>query len=101
MMVENEIKRVASILFDYSLNRNKMPIINDSNELLIIIKKNLSSCPLNKNVLCREVSNYLTHIINEGDEHLKEIQIYLVLIALQKLIEDENRKDDLNASTQC
>lgn len=94
MIVEKEIKRVASILFDYSLNKNKMPIISDSNELLVIINKNLSSCPLNKNVLCREVSNYLTHIMDEGDEHLKEIQIYLTLIALRKLIEDENRKDD-------
>lgn len=98
MIAEKEIKRVALILFDYSLNRNKMPIINDSNELIIIINKNLSSFPLDKNVLYREISNYLIHVTNKGNKHLKEIQIYLALVALQKLIEDERGKDDLNAS---
>ena len=100
MINKENIKKVASILFDCSLDENKISIINNLREISNIINKYSSFCKFQrKNVLYREISNYITHIINEDDEHLQEVQVYLLFIALRKLIAD--RKDDSNASTKC
>ena len=101
-MVDNgKLKKIASILFEYSLSEDEQYILDGllsiPNELEGELNENIDIDKLkNMRILCREMSNYLTHIMNEDNEHLQRIQLYLLLIALQKLIDD--RKDDFNAS---
>lgn len=100
-MEKENIKRIALTLFEYSLSEDEQYILDGllliSNELEGGLNENIDTDELNNmRILCRELSNYLTHIENEDDEHLRNVQTYLLMIALQKLIDD--RKDDLNAS---
>lgn len=97
MIDREKIEEMASILFECSLEKNKKITFDKFNKVLHYLYAELSYRPLN--VLYRDISNYITHVSHEDNEHLQEIQIYVLLIALQKLIVD--RKDDSNASTQC
>lgn len=103
-MKKESIKRIALTLFEYSLSGDKQYILDGllsiSNELEGELNENIDINELkNMRMLCREISNYLTHVSHEDNEHLQRIQLYLLLIALRKLI--GNRKDDQYASTQC
>lgn len=103
-MEKEGIKRIALTLFKYSLSKDEQYILDGllsiSNELEGELNENIDINRLNNmRILCREMSNYLTHVSNEDNEHLQRIQLYLLLIALRKLI--GNRKDDRDASTQC
>ncbi|MCO7135803.1 hypothetical protein [Ligilactobacillus salivarius] len=103
-MEKEDIKRIASALFEYSLSEDEQYILDGllliSNELEGGLNENIDTDGLNNmRILCREMSNYLTHVSHEDNEHLQRIQLYLLLIALRKLI--GNRKDDQYASTQC
>lgn len=100
-MKKDNIKRIALTLFEYSLSEDEQYILDGllliSNKFEGEINENIDTDELNNmRILCRELSNYLTHIVNEDDEHLRDVQTYLLMIALQKLIDD--RKDDFNAS---
>ena len=103
-MEKKGIERIALMLFEYSLCEDEQYILDGllsiSNKLEGEINENIDTDELNNmRILCRELSNYLTHIENEDDEHLRDVQTYLLMIALQKLIDD--RKDDSNANTKC
>lgn len=103
-MEKENIKRIALTLFEYSLSEDEQYILDGllliSNKFEGEINENIDTDELNNmRILCRELSNYLTHIENEDDEHLRDVQTYLLMIALQKLIDD--RKDDSNANTKC
>lgn len=103
-MKNEDIERIASMLFEYSLSEDEQYILDGlvpiSNELEGEINENVNVDKLeNMKIFCREISNYLTHIINEDNEHLQDIQMYLLSIVLQKLI--DNRKDDVHANTKC
>lgn len=103
-MEKKGIERIASMLFEYSLSEDEQYILDGLvsifNELEGELNENVNVDKLeNMKILCREISNYLTHISNEDNGHLQNIQTYLLIIALRKLIDD--RKDDFNASTQC
>lgn len=103
-MEKENIKRIALALFEYSLSEDEQYILDGllliSNKFEGEINENIDTDELNNmRILCRELSNYLTHIENEDDEHLRDVQTYLLMIALQKLIDD--RKDDSNANTKC
>ena len=103
MMNDGKIKKIASILFEYSLSEDEQYVLDGlsliSNRLEGELNENIDVDGLNNmRILCREMSNYLTHVSNEDNEHLQRIQLYLLLIALRKLI--GNRKDDQYASTQ-
>lgn len=98
MVNDEKIKKIASILIEWSIDNDEEYIIDNlsliSNELL----DSVNDMP-NITILCRDISNYLTHIVNESNGYLQEIQIHLLGLALQEII--NNRKDDSNASTQC
>lgn len=97
MIDREKIEEMASILFECSLEENKKVTFDNFNKITHYLYEEFSYRSLN--VLYRDISNYITHISHEDNKHLQEIQIYVLLIALQKLIAD--RKDDSNASTQC
>ena len=102
-MEKEGIKRIALTLFKYSLSKDEQYILDGllsiSNELEGELNENIDINRLNNmRILCREMSNYLTHVSNEDNEHLQRIQLYLLLIALRKLI--GNRKDDQYASSK-
>ena len=103
-MEKKGIERIALMLFEYSLCEDEQYILDGllsiSNKLEGEINENIDVDKLkNMKTLCREMSNYLTHINNEDNEHLQRIQLYLLLIAFRKIIDE--RKDDQDASTQC
>lgn len=103
-MKKESIKRIALTLFEYSLSEDEQYILDGLlsiyNKLEGEINENIDVNKLeNMKIFCREMSNYLTHVIHEDNGHLQNIQMYLLLIALRKLIDD--RKDDLNANTKC
>lgn len=103
-MEKKGIERIALMLFEYSLCEDEQYILDGllsiSNELEGELNENIDINELkNMRIRCREISNYLTHVSHEDNEHLQRIQLYLLLIALRKLI--GNRKDDQYASTQC
>ena len=96
-MKKESIKRIALTLFEYSLSGDKQYILDGllliSNELEGGLNENIDTDELNNmRILCRELSNYLTHIENEDDEHLRNVQTYLLMIALKRIT--EIRKDD-------
>lgn len=103
-MEKEGIKRIALTLFKYSLSKDEQYILDGllsiSNELEGELNENIDINRLNNmRIICREMSNYLTHVSNEDNEHLQRIQLYLLLIAFRKIIDE--RKDDQDASTQC
>ena len=103
-MGKKDMKKIALTLFEYSLCEDEQYILDGllsiSNKLEGEINENIDTNRLNNmRIFCREISNYLTHIMNEDNEHLQDIQMYLLSIVLQKLI--DNRKDDLHANTKC
>ena len=102
-MEKKGIERIALMLFEYSLCEDEQYILDGlvsiSNELEGDLNENIDINKLNNmRVLCREISNYITHIMNEDNEHLQNIQMNLLLMALRKLT--ENRKDDQDANTK-
>ena len=103
-MEKKGIERIALMLFEYSLCEDEQYILDGllsiSNELEGELNENIDINELkNMRMLYREISNYLTHVSHEDNEHLQRIQLYLLLMVLQKLIDD--RKDDSNANTKC
>lgn len=96
-MEKKSIERIALTLFEYSLSGDKQYILDGllsiSNELEGELNENIDINELkNMRILCREISNYLTHVVNEDNEHLQNIQMYLLMLALKRII--EIRKDD-------
>ena len=96
-MEKEGIERIASTLFEYSLSRDEQytldGLLSISNELEGKLNENIDNNELkNMRIFCREISNYLTHVVNEDNEHLQNIQMYLLMIALKRIT--EIRKDD-------
>ena len=102
-MEKEGIKRIALTLFKYSLSKDEQYILDGllsiSNELEGELNENVDVNKLeNMKIFCREISNYLTHVVNEDNEHLQNIQMYLLMLALKRIT--EIRKDDKDASSK-